>query len=150
MPSRWDLLLDRKPIPLVEHLLDEVSRLVANDLGKWPLPIQETVEPGDQFAGHFAPDAPRPPPAVFEEAFRIARWELEREFEAIDDYMRNHRWSARGLPASDKSAILLVCRWLVEQLLSLREYTQNRITRPMLVDCLGRIERRLRASGALS
>jgi hypothetical protein len=146
MPSRWDLLLEQRPIPLVEHLLEEVAKLLANDLRGWPPPIEE-LDPalGVRFAPLLGPDVPRPEEALFEEAFRLARWELEREVEAVDEYMRNRRWELRGLAPDRKQALLFVSRWLVEQLLSLREYTHSKISRPMLIDCLERTARYLRA-----
>jgi hypothetical protein len=144
MSSRWDYLFDQKPVELAEHLLEEVAKLLGEDLAAWPLPIQELdLETGRAFAPLLEPDFPRPNEAVFAEAFRLARWELEREIDAIDEYMRNRRWEERGLAPGDKLALLFISRWLVEQLLALREATQGRLSRPALVDGLERTRRRL-------
>ena len=142
MPSRWDLLLESKPVPIVDHLLDEVAKLLAADLAKWPLPVVD-VDPvaGRQFAPLLEPGSPRPEEAVFEEAIRVARWELEREIDASADYFRNRRFTERGLPEEARTPILFISRWLVEQLLSLREHTHSRVTRAQLVQCLDRIPR---------
>lgn len=143
MPSRWDFVFDLKPIPLVDHLLEEVAKLVARDLARWPLPVQELdADTGRTFAALLLPDARRPADAVFHEAFRLARWELERDLEASAEYMRNRRYLEHGITESDRRALLFVSRWLVEQLLSLNEATSGRIKRPQLVDCLDRIRRR--------
>jgi hypothetical protein len=143
VPSRWDLLLDRKPVDLQEHLVEEVSKLLAADLDGWPLPIQELdLETGRRFSGLVTGEVPRPAEAVFTESFRLARWELEREVAAVDDYMRNERWAQAGLAPADKPALLFISRWLTEQLLSLSEATEGRVKRPRLVDCLDRIRRR--------
>jgi hypothetical protein len=145
MASRWDFLLDQKPVPLAELLLDEVSKLLAKDLAGWPLPIQELdAETGRRFQPLLEPESQRPGEPVFAEAFRLTRWEIERNIDAIDEYMRNQTWSEHGLTAEDKLALLFVSRWLVEQLLSLREAVEGRISRPQLVDCLERARRRLR------
>jgi hypothetical protein len=142
MSGRWDLLLDKKPVPLVEHLVDEVAKLLAAELLRWPLSVQELdVGTGRRFAPLLEPGNPRPSDAVFSEAFRLARWELEREIEAVDDYMRNQRWTAQGLSAQDKLALLFVSRWLVEQMLGLGEATQGRLSRRALADCLDRARR---------
>lgn len=144
MPSRWDLLLEHKPIPIVDHLLNEVAKLLAADLAKWPLPVIDVdVDTGGKFAALLAPDSRRPDPVVFAEGFRVAQWELEREIEASAEYFRNQRFSERGAAPQDRTAILFISRWLVEQLLSLREYTHSRITRPQLIDCLQRTQREL-------
>ncbi len=146
MSSRWDLLLEQgpKPIPLVDHLLDEVSKLLAKDLQRWPLPVEDLdLETGGAFAAIVTGDAQRPDPRVFAEAFRVAAWELERDLDASSDYFRNRRWREQALPDDTRTPILFISRWLVEQLLSLREHTQSRVTRPQLLDCLERTRRRL-------
>ncbi|MBI3183405.1 MAG: hypothetical protein HYZ28_14805 [Myxococcales bacterium] len=146
MASRWESLLDRKPVPLVEHLLEEVAKLVAADLERWPLPLTELdLSTGRQFEPLLAPGSARPGEAVFREAFRLARWELSHQAEAYDDYMRNRRWAEQGIPPNEKQALLLASRWLVEQLLSLAEATEGRVKRGHLLDCLERIERHHRA-----
>ncbi|MBL8933588.1 MAG: hypothetical protein JNM69_03495, partial [Archangium sp.] len=40
-PTRWDLILEQKPIPVIEHLLEEVSRLFVADLRTWPPRVDE-------------------------------------------------------------------------------------------------------------
>ena len=141
-PSRWDLLLERKPVPLIEHLLDEVAKLLAADLQRWPPPIVD-LDPaaGRKFAPLLEPGSRRPDDAVFEEGFRVARWEIEREIDASAEYFRNRRWMERGLGEDARMPILFISHWLVEQLLSLREHTHSRVSRAQLVDCLERVRR---------
>src|SRR5687768_3372208 len=118
MPSRWDLLLDTKPIPLIEHLLEEVAKIMAKDFSVWPLRIDELdLATGRQFAEVLELKNPRPSAPVYREAFKLARWEIEREVQAVDDYMRNQRWLELGLAPTDKLVLLLLSRWLVEQML---------------------------------
>jgi hypothetical protein len=144
MASRWDTLLDQKPVPLVDHLLEEVARLLAKDLARWPLPVESLdLDTGGRFAELLAPDSRRPDPQTFAEAFTLARWELERDLDASAEYFRNRRWMDLGLPEDARWPLLFISRWLVEQLLSLREYTHSRVTRAQLVDCLERTRRRL-------
>ncbi len=143
--SRWERLLESKPVPVLEHLLDEVATLFAQDLTRWPPPV-EALENAAQLAALTGPDAPAPTPVHLEEAFKLARLELSREVEGVDDYFRNQRWLARGLPASDRQLLLFLSRWMVEQLLALGEATQGRVNRPRMLDCLARTERRLRAT----
>src|SRR5688572_6687911 len=98
MPSRWDFLFDQKPIPLMEHLVQEASQRLGDDVLRWPLPIQE-VDPtvGQTFLPLVSGQLPKPGPDVLREAFRLARWDLSHEVQAYDDYMRHHRWSEAGL-----------------------------------------------------
>lgn len=148
-PSRWDYLFERKPLPLMEHLLAEVARLLAQELSRWPLPVAELdLSTGSQFAPLLAPDSRRPSPEVFEEAFRLARLELERELEAYQDYLHNRRFLERGLSPEDKPALLFISRWLLEQLLGLGEATEGRVNRARMLDCLERIRRASTAAQA--
>jgi hypothetical protein len=66
MASRWDHLFEARPVPVVEHLLEEVARLLVNELAQWPPPVQEvdltTASPA--FAALLTGEHPRPSPAV--------------------------------------------------------------------------------------
>jgi hypothetical protein len=145
MASRWDYLFETKPVPLMDHLLEEVAKLLAKDLQRWPPPVQELdLEVGSQFAPLFTEPSPRPARAVYDEALRLSRWELAREHEAYDDYMRNKRYLEHGLAPTDRLALLFLNRWLVDQLLGLGEATEGRINRRLMQQCLDRLEARLR------
>src|SRR5437868_9099978 len=128
--SKWERLLETKPIPLLDHLVEEAAKLLAADLQKWPLPIQD-LDPvaGARFAPLLEPEAPRPDDRAYHEAFRLTRWELEHDLEAYDDYMRNRRWMERGLPPESKGVLLFLSRWLYEQVTALAEATGNRVKR---------------------
>jgi hypothetical protein len=144
MPSRWDHLFDLKPVPLMDQLLEEVARLLAKDLEKWPPPVQELdLDVGGQFTPLLTGEVPRPGPAVYDEALKLSRWELAREFEAYDEYMRNKRYLERGLAPTDRTTLLFLSRWLVEMLLGLGEATQGRVNRSRMQQCLDRLESKL-------
>jgi len=144
--SRWDLVLERKPIPLLDHLVEEVARLLAADLAGWPPPVED-LDPsgGASFAPLLEPGFPRPDDRAFDEAFRLARWELEHDLEAYDDYMKHRRWEEHGLPAESRTVLLFLSRWLHEQLTGLAEATQNRVKRRHLGSILDRAQSLLRA-----
>ena len=143
IPDGWERLLAQRPVPLVDYLLTEIAQLLAKDLGTWPPPIGELdSRVGDRFRPIASGERARPPDQLYEEGFRLARWELLRDFEACDDYMRNQRWMQRGLASSHKLELLFLSRWIVERLLSVREETQSRISRRQLVDCLDLAQRR--------
>jgi hypothetical protein len=145
MASRWDYLFETKPVPMMDHLLEEVAKLLAKDLQQWPPPVQEVdLEVGAQFAPLFTEPTPRPAEAVYDEALRLSRWELERELGAYDDYMRNKRYLERGLAPTDKLPLLLLNRWLVDQMLGLGEATEGRVNRRLMLQCLERLEARRR------
>ena len=145
MPSRWDHLFDLKPVTLLDHLLEEVARLLAKDLQQWPPPVQELdLDTGGNFASLFTEPRPRPAPAVYTEALRLTRWELAHEAEAYDEYMRNKRYLERGLGPDDRLPLLFLSRWLTEQMMGLCEATEGRVKRKHLRECLDRLEAKLR------
>jgi len=138
--SRWDRLLEQKPIPLREHLLDEAARLLAAELARWPLPVGELdLATGRAFAELLSGASPRPRPEVFSEAIRLARWDIDRRAEASDDYFRNRRYTDAGLIDAERPALLLVSRWLVERLLALGEATEGRVRRLDMAAVLDRL-----------
>jgi hypothetical protein len=144
MPSRWDHLFDLKPVPLMDQLLEEVARLLAKDLEQWPPPVQELdLDVGGQFAPLVTGEVPRPGGPVYDEALKLARWELAREFDAYDEYMRNKRYLERGLAPTDRTPLLFLSRWLVEMLLGLGEATEGRVNRTRMQQCLDRLENKL-------
>ena len=103
MPSRWERLLESKPIPVIDHLIEEVSKLFADSLRKWPVEVDD-ADPVTTALLEANPK--RPDDALFREAFRLARWDLGREFEAFDDYIRNMRFVAAGLTPDSKPLLL--------------------------------------------
>ncbi len=144
--SRWERILDRKPVPLQQHLLDEAAKVLLAELAGWPLPIEE-IDPrtGTGVAEALGPAAPRPSPGVLPAALRLVRWELRREHEAYDDYMRNRRYLEVGIPEAERPVLLLVSRWVLEQLLALSEATEGRVDRRALLGLVDRLERGLAA-----
>lgn len=145
MPSRWDRLFDLKPVPLMDHFVEEVAKLLAQDLQKWPPPVEEVdLDTGGHFAPLFTEPHPRPAPVVYTEALRLTRWELMHETDAFDDYMRNKRYLERGLAPEDRLSLLFLARWLTEQMLSLGEATEGRVKRKQMQICLDKLETKLR------
>ena len=141
--SRWTWVLDQKPRPVLEVLKDEVAKLLSGQLQRWPLPLEE-LDPAyaERHGTAFALEAPRPANGVYVQSFRLARWELERNVAAVDDYFRNLRFLEAGLAPADKPALLVLSRWLTEQALALAEATGGRVKRADLLDILARTERR--------
>lgn len=144
MSSRWDFVYDLKPVALEEHLLDEVAKVLSEELSSWPLPVSGWNLPGDEarFSRLLGPGSRRPDPPTFVAAFRLARMELSREILQIDDFMRNERWREHTDAGDGYEAMILVSRYLTEQMLALGEATEGRLNRAKLVSCLAQTERR--------
>lgn len=151
MSNRWERILDQKPVPLREHLLAEAARLLLGELRRWPLPVAEVdARTVGRMGDLLAPGAPPPSPSVYPAALQLVRWELGREHEAYDEYMRNHRYQEGGISETERQALLLVSRWLLEQLLSLSDATEGRVDRRALLGLVDGLERGLRAGGGTS
>ena len=148
MSDRWERILDRKPVALQEHLLDEAAKLLLSQLGQWPLPVEEIDEQtGAGIAELFAPEAPRPTPAVLAAALKLARWDLDREHDAYDDFMRNRRYQEVGITERERPVLLFVSRWVLEQLLALSDATHGRVDRHALLRLVDRLEAGIARSG---
>ncbi len=135
-PSRWDLVLDQKPVPVLEHLLKEVARLFANELREWPPRFADGVTPAVVVAAPHRPHA-----LLYRAAFTLARFELGRELEASTDFLRNQRWLSEGLSVKDKPMLLFLSAFMTEQLLAFAEATQGRVKRPRLITVVDDVER---------
>ncbi|MGV3622300.1 MAG: hypothetical protein ACO1OB_15895 [Archangium sp.] len=135
-PSKWDLVLEQKPVAVLTHLLAEVAKLFAQDLLVWPPKVEEP-----QSVAALADSPQRPPRQLYEAAFQLTRFDLGRELDAYDDYLRNHRWLSEGLSAKDKPMLLFLSRFMTEQLLSFAEATEGRVKRHHLLDVLADTER---------
>jgi hypothetical protein len=138
-PTKWDLVLGTRPIPLIEHLMTEVSRLFAKELAAWPPQVDAfDARTGATLATALEAQPARPDPRLYREAFELTRLDLAREVAAVDDYWRNRRWLSAGLSPRDTDMLRFVSRFMVEQLLSLGEATEGRINRSRMLDVLAR------------
>ncbi len=135
-PSRWDLVLDHKPVPVLDHLLKEVAKLFATDLLVWPPKVEEA-----QGVAALAEHPLRPTALLYRGAFVLTRLDLAREVDAYDDYLRNQRWLGEGLSAKDKPMLLFLTRFMTEQLLGFAEATEGRVKRHHLLEVLADTER---------
>ena len=148
MSDRWERILDRQPVSHHDHLLDEAAKLLLGDLRTWPLPIEEIDEQtGAGIAEFFAPDAPRPSAAVLAAALKLARWDLDRDHEAYDDFIRNRRYQESGITEGERPVLLFVSRWVLEQLLALSDATDGRVDRRALLRLVDRVEVGLARTG---
>lgn len=146
--SRWERLLDQKPVSLLDHLIVEAGKLIARDFVRWPLELEPA--PGSAQARALAQEQV-PTLTVYREALRLATWDVAAELDAYDDYMRNRRYLALGLTEEVRPTLLLLSRWLLEQLSVLGEHTHGRVNRARKLDCLDAIAREVTVlRGALS
>jgi hypothetical protein len=138
MDGRGDWLEGIKRQTLAEAITLEAARQLADEVLAWPPAVEwQDARVRAEFAGL----GPAPELAAITMGFTLARWELERELEAIDHAMRNDRLGRLG-PEGALAARFL-WRWLPEWLLELKERCTGRLTRGELVSCLDLAERRI-------
>ncbi|MEO6951400.1 MAG: hypothetical protein ABI321_06280 [Polyangia bacterium] len=141
--DRWAWLEGVRRTSLEDALAHEAARVLADELFEWPPPIAwDDPRVEAELASLFVPFAPGPTLAAIDLGFRFARWELERQFDAIDHAMRNDVVGA--LDGRDRLMTRFLWRWVPEWLLELKERSGPRITRAHLLVALDDAEARLR------
>jgi hypothetical protein len=133
--GRWDFLYEARPRPAVEVLLDEAAKAFADDLSRWPPPL-EGADPS--LAPLLAGD--RPHRDVFRQAFVLARHDLRHEYEELE-----LREAEATLSPEDAARARFLWRYLAERAFELNEAVESRLSRRDLVALLDRVERRLLA-----
>jgi hypothetical protein len=138
--GRWDRFYEARSITPEELLAQEVVKTLLSDLSGWPPPVAAWNDEKlhERFASVLAPGSPRPSNGVFRAAFQLARWELERDYEAIDEFYRNDRAASLASDARERLALIFLHRWLTDSCLEIIEASQ--LKRPRLGECLRRIE----------
>ena len=140
--GRWDRFHEARSITGEQMLADEVVKTLISDLTGWPPPVSEWFDKAQEkrFEPVLGPLS-RPSSSVIRMAFELARWELERRYDALDDFARNDRAAKIASDAKERLALEFLHKWLTDSMLELLEVTT--LKRPKLVECLQRVEKRL-------
>jgi hypothetical protein len=143
--GRWDRFHEARAITSEQMLADEVVKTLLEDLRRWPPPVSEWLDKAEElrFAPVIGPGAPRPADRAMRMAFELARWELERRYDALDDFARNDRAAKIASDSTERLALEFLHKWLTDSMLELLEAT--RLKRPRLIECLARVEKLLLA-----
>ncbi|HET9553812.1 MAG TPA: hypothetical protein VFP50_12655 [Anaeromyxobacteraceae bacterium] len=140
--KRFDWLYERQKQPVREYVVEKLAEELAGELAAWPPPDLEW-EDEDQRRRWESGAASKPRDEVVRYALEIARLDLRREWEAIEQRMAGEAARFWQTPAERAAGHLLV-RLLTERCLALKEYAEGaRLTRDDLVRALDLVERRL-------
>lgn len=125
-PYEW--IYERQAQPLKEYVLDEVAKLLAQAVEEFPPRIEEweREDVRRRFEPLLAEAAGRPEKPVVRVALKLFSWELERDVEAIDDYMRNERWQSEQLSPRDRELAIFLWQHWTEQTLSFKDYAGDK------------------------
>jgi hypothetical protein len=139
---RYDWLYERQKQPVKQYILERFAVELAGELRAWPPPdLEWESEPLRLRYQEGAATTPRE--AVVRLALELARLDLLREFEAIEQRLAGDGGGVLQSDAERAAAHLLV-RLLTERCLSLKEYADGaRLTRDDLAAALGLVERTL-------
>jgi hypothetical protein len=142
-PYEW--LYERESQPLKSYVLDEVAKQLALAVEQFPPTIEEWER--EDLRLRFEPllsrPAERPRLAIVRAALTLYRWELERQLEAIDSYMRSETWRKQQLEAAEFETALFLWHYWVDQTLAFQEFAQNKFKRQELLGLADRMQTRL-------
>ena len=141
--SRWDKFHNARSITTNELLRQAVVDELWADLTNWPLSVEHWHDPAlrERYAPVLAHDCPRPALPVLQTGLQLARWELERDYEALDDFARNDRGAKLTGSGLEALSLEFLHRWLTDCLLEVLEVTE--LKRSNLIDALQQLEARL-------
>lgn len=141
--SRWERILEQKPQELKDYVLDQVAAQLAQDLRRFPPPV-EWLDEG--LRGRYAKALARPTPPELETyrvACEMAREEMLREYELIDAFCRSAEYK-RLLPSElEEQTAHFITRYLVDSALAFQEYAQGKFKRADLLTLMEKVEERL-------
>ena len=142
--GRWGRFFEPRTLTPLEMLMDALVKELTPELERWPPPVVEWLDPAleARFAPVLVQTCPRPGTAVFRAAFQLATWELERKYDAIDEFYRNDRASELTTEPREALALVFLHRWLTDSMLELLE-AAPRLKRSHLIDVLRRVAIRL-------
>jgi hypothetical protein len=140
--TRYDWLYERQKQPIKQYLLERFAAELAAEIAAWPPPDLEWES--EALQRRWQAGAARPPGAlVVRYALRIARLDLEREWDEID---RRLRGEADGwwVTPEERSAGQLLVKLVTERCLWLKERASGaRLTRADLCGAIELVEKEL-------
>lgn len=142
-PYEW--LYQSESQPLKSFVLDEVAKLLAAAVESFPPIIEEWERPEmrERFEPLLARVRGRPSDASVKIALRLYRWELEREVEAIDAWMRGEHWRETGAGPEDLELALFLWHFWVDQTFAFKEFAQGKFAQHELLGLADRLDTRL-------
>ncbi len=138
---RWDYLYDREVQPVKQYVLERFAEELAREVEAWPPPALEWSSEAERARwAHGAEGHPRDD--VIRLALELARLELAREFERIEEHLA--REAHRLHSPAEEAAVHLLSRLVTEACLELKDRAERmRLSRADLAAAVDGVERRL-------
>jgi hypothetical protein len=142
--GRWDHLFDAKSRPIGDYLLDELAKDFERDLREFPTQVESWEDPAaERRYAALLQSGRRPSEMAVRTALWLARADLRREFEAVDEFMRNGGIDERLGAPEDRELCRFLWRFFVDKCLEFSEASQSRFKHADLAEALSRLEARL-------
>jgi hypothetical protein len=142
--GRWDHLVDRKPQDLKDYVLDQVADRLAGELRAWPPRLDEWLDDSARRRFRTAIERPASPGLqTLRVACEIARRELLREYELIDQFWRSGAFRSLLPDELEETTAHFVTQYLVDAALGFQELARNKFARRELVVLIEKVEDRL-------
>jgi hypothetical protein len=144
--GRWDHLYELTPRPTSEWLLDALAEDLERDVRAFPPEVTWEDEAYRARYASLLASGRAPSETVVRTALWLARSDLSREYEAVDQFVRGGGLEERLGSPEDRELCRFLWRFFVDKPLAFAEATQGRFSRAQLADALVRLERRLYGS----
>lgn len=138
---RYDWLYERQKQPVKQYVLTRFAGELADELRAWPPPDLEWES--EALKARWQAGAAAPPrPEVLRSSLALARLDLRREYQGVEQGLGALGGTAQG--EVDRAAAHLLLRLVTERCLGLKEYADGlKLTREDLVGALDQVERAL-------
>ncbi len=142
--GRWDYLYDVKSRPIGDYLLDELAKQLERDVRGFPPSVD--FEENAAAAARYGPllaSGKKPSDIAVQTAIWLARSDLLRELEAVDQFMRGGGLDERLGSVEDRELCRFLWQFFVEECLAFSEACNGRFKHADLAEALARLEKRL-------
>lgn len=142
--GRWDWVYDLKSQPIGDYLLDKLAENLAEDVTHFPPQVDGWEDAATQ--ARFEPllqSGRRPSELAVRTAIWLVQADLRREFEAVDEFMRNGGLDERLGSVEDCELCRFLWRFLEDKVLAFAEASQSRFKRAELAEAMTKLEKRL-------
>ncbi len=142
--GRWDFLYEIERQPIGDWLLDRLAEELEKEIRAFPPAVDgwENEAARRRFEPLLA-SGRRPSDEAVRLALRLARLDVAREYEAVDEIVRSGGVEATLRDPEDRELCQFLWRYLEDKLLDFAEATRSRFKRPELAGALDKLERRL-------
>ncbi len=142
--GRWDWVYDLKSQPVGDFLLDKLAENLAEDVIHFPPQVDGWEDEATK--ARFEPllaSGRQPSEMAVRTAIWLVQADLRREFEAVDEFMRNGGLDDRLGSPEDRELCRFLWRFLEDKVLAFAEASQSRFKRAELAEAMAKLERRL-------